>query len=137
MYSAQASGALRAVADAIERAAATGGNDTDVLYVGSSLAMDESAARYPPGPGAWHARIPLPWYTEAAHADVQSVRRPAQIDGQSPPVVITTVKVRAAVAKRLGRSYTGRRYLLDDVGDRTVVVFRRRDLFSRVRQRSD
>ncbi|WP_232687112.1 flippase activity-associated protein Agl23 [Halobacterium zhouii] len=125
IYYAQAPGELRQVVNDIERATATGGDDVDVLYVGDRLAMNESRVDYPPGTGAWHARIPLPWYTEALGADVDSVPRVDGVGNETPPVVITQPALRDNVAERLGDAYTSKTYPLDDIGDRVVVVFTR------------
>lgn len=75
--------------------------------------------------GAWHARMPLPWYTEAAGADVASVADVGNLPADPPPVVVTTLAARNATGDRLGDGYRSERYRLDDVGDREVVVFRR------------
>ncbi|MFB6094231.1 MAG: flippase activity-associated protein Agl23 [Halanaeroarchaeum sp.] len=127
VYYAQAPASLDRVVGAVNEASASGGTDTDVLYVGPSLAMDESAVAYPPATGAWHARMPLPWYTEAAGADVASVPEPASVGPTPPPVVVTTPALRAETASRLGATYESRTYARDDVGDRIVVVFTRGD----------
>jgi uncharacterized protein (TIGR03663 family) len=125
VYGAQAPNALREPVRAI-RAAAADGSGPDVLYVGRSLAMNESAAERPPPPGAWYARMPLPWYTEAAGAEVASVNTSEGLaDVEPPPVVITTVARYEAVGERLDRRYSRTLYPLDGIGDRTVVVFTR------------
>ncbi|GAA0649368.1 TIGR03663 family protein [Salarchaeum japonicum] len=127
VYYAQAPDDLRAVVDDIDRAASTGGGETDVLYVGERLAMNETRVDYPPATGAWHARMPLPWYTEALGADVTSVERPGAVGNNTPPVVITTPALKPTVAQKLGDAYTSRTHALDDIGDRIVVVFTRAD----------
>jgi uncharacterized protein (TIGR03663 family) len=124
VYYAQAPDELREPVEAIQAAAATGGGDLDVLYVGESVAMDESEDDYPPPPGAWFERLPLPWYTEAAGADVASVADPAAIENP-PPVVVTTEADYRAVEHQLGEGYTRELHALDGIGDRTVVVFTR------------
>ena len=124
VYYAQPPDNLREPVTAIQRAAATGGGDVDVLYVGEALAMDEAGADLPPPPGAWFRRLPLPWYTEAAGADVASVADPTAVE-DPPPVVITTEADYQAVQRRLGDGYTRQLHSLDGVGDRTVVVFTR------------
>lgn len=123
VYYAQAPEELQTVITAIDHAAATGGNDTDVLYVGRSLVLNESSLTAPPATAAWFRRIPLPWYTETIGADVTSVAVADDIGSEPPPVVITTVANRSAVAQKLGQSYTAKRYRLDEIGDRTLVVF--------------
>ncbi|MHB9288788.1 flippase activity-associated protein Agl23 [Halobacteriales archaeon Cl-PHB] len=125
VYYAQAPGDLRTVVDAIDRAAATGGDDVDVLYVGETLAMDESAVAHPPATGAWHARMPLPWYTEALDADVDSVVNPATIGDSPPPVVVAQPDTSAQVQTALPGSYEGELYALDDHGARRLVVYTR------------
>jgi len=125
VYYAQAPGELREAVNEIDRATATGGNDVDVLYVGERLAMNESRVEYPPGTGAWHARIPLPWYTEVLGADVASTARAEEIENTTSPIVITNPELEDTVAESLGNTYTSRTYALDDAGDRVVVVFTR------------
>lgn len=58
----------------------------DVLYVGEAVATDEAALARPPPTGTSFRRFPLPWYTEAAGADVASVPAPANLTGAAPPV---------------------------------------------------
>lgn len=122
IYYAQPPAELRDVVNDIDRGSATGDGDTDVLYVGAKLAMNESSVKYPPATGAWHARMPLPWYTEALDADVTSVAQVSNIS-DPPPVVITTPGRQDDVAVALGDAYTNTTVPLDDAGDRVVVVF--------------
>lgn len=121
VHYAQAPADLRAVVVTIETAA-DGGPDVDVLYVGASLAMNESAVEHPPATGALHAQNP-PCYTEATGADVTSVENGSEIGDHPPSVVITTPAESTAVNESLGSAYTGTAYRLDDVGDRRIVVF--------------
>jgi uncharacterized protein (TIGR03663 family) len=125
IYYAQPPGDLQRGIAAIRDAAASGGDDLDLLYVGAPLAGNESAIDRPPETGAWYARQPLPWYAESAGADVQSVEI-ADAIGDAPPVVVTSPDGRDAVADALGSEYESWRQPLDDVGDRTVVFFVRR-----------
>jgi uncharacterized protein (TIGR03663 family) len=125
VYYAQPPGDLRQGVRAIADAAAAGGDDVDVLYVGAALAPPPGVAEDDiGGSGAWHARMPLPWYTEALGADTASVASPADVR-DPPPVVVAQPSVADAVAARLS-GYERRRQPLDDVGDRTVVFFVRR-----------
>ncbi|MEF8887341.1 MAG: flippase activity-associated protein Agl23 [Haloarculaceae archaeon] len=124
VYYAQAPNELREPVTAIQRATATGGGDVDVLYVGEALAMDEAGDDLPPPPGEWFRRLPLPWYTEAAGANVASVADPAAVE-DPPPVVITTEAEYQTVERQLGDGYTRQLHSFDGVGDRTVVVFTR------------
>jgi len=128
IYYAQPPGSLRIGIDAIDEAAATGGDDVDVLYVGRGLAADPGEDEHPTQleTSAWFARMPLPWYTLALDADVESALSAADIE-DPPPVVITSPDHREAVAERLGDEYTAREQPLDDVGDRTVVFFVREE----------
>lgn len=122
IYYAQAPAELRDVVNDINHTSATG--DTDVLYVGDKLAMNESMVKYPPATGEWHARMPLPWYTEALDADVASGDRASSIGNDPPPVVITTSANKDEVAAALGDGYAKKKTVsLDDIGDRVVVVF--------------
>jgi uncharacterized protein (TIGR03663 family) len=123
VYYAQAPDNLSAVTGAIDRAASDAGNGTDVLFVDDPLAGDE-AEMDDHETGAWYARMPLPWYTEAAGADVESVRGAWAMEGATPPVVITTVDAHDRVERRLSGNYTATYHPLDDVADRVVVVFR-------------
>ncbi|MDL0127203.1 MULTISPECIES: flippase activity-associated protein Agl23 [Halobacterium] len=123
IYYAQAPADLRTVVTDIERAAASGGSDTDVLYAGAPLAMTESRVDRPPATGAWHARMPLPWYTESLDADVASVDDPTAVGDTPPPVVITTPALESQVGAAIGAGYERETHALDDIGDRTVVVF--------------
>ncbi len=123
VYYAQAPGDLREVVEAIDGAADGGGSDTDVLYVGESLAMNESAVAYPPATGAWHARLPLPWYTESLDADVASVANVSGVGDSPPPVVITNQRHSAQVQQALGDAYSGAMYRLDDNGARRIFVY--------------
>jgi uncharacterized protein (TIGR03663 family) len=123
VYYAQPPGELRAVTGAIRRAAATPG-EPDVLYVGEPLAAEEAALSRPPPTGAFFERIPLPWYTETAGAEVDSVETVAGLSRYDrPAVVVTTESFREPVARRLPETYTARRYPLDDYGSRHLVVF--------------
>ena len=121
VYYAQPPASLRRGTDAIAAAAASGGDDLDVLYVGDALAGDESAMDRPPETGAWYARMPLPWYTEATGADVESVRQASEIRGR-PPVVVATPDAASQVAEELP-TYRSFDQPLDDAGDRSVVFF--------------
>lgn len=123
IYYAQAPAELRDVVNDINHTSATGEGDTDVLYVGDKLAMNESMVKYPPATGAWHARMPLPWYTEAIDADEASVDRASSIGNDPPSVVITTPANKDEVAAALGDGYAKTTVSLDDIGDRVVVVF--------------
>ncbi|MFB6163494.1 MAG: flippase activity-associated protein Agl23 [Halococcoides sp.] len=123
VYYAQPPGELRSVTDAIERSADRTTAGPDVLFVGGSLEMEESRVDVPPATGAWHARMPLPWYTEGSNADLASVSSPSQIGSSPPPIVIVEPGLRDSVADRLGRSYVGTHHDLDTAGDRSVVVF--------------
>lgn len=123
VYYAQPPGDLRRVTEAIRRAAATEGGP-DVLYVGDTLAAEESTMARPPPDGAFFARMPLPWYTEAYGAEVESVSTAVGVStDERPSVIVTTDDDRRPVARRLPDDYTARRYPLDDFGSRHVVVF--------------
>lgn len=130
VYYAQPPGELRDPIHTIFRAAATGGSDVDILYVGNPLTdstppPDQIAPstpynyRYP----LIHGRIPLPWYTELADADLADVPGAADIGANPPPIVITTPTRRELVRDQLGAAYEGTYYPLDDIGDRAIVVF--------------
>lgn len=123
VYYAQAPGELREVTNAIETTATDDDPGVDVLYVGESLAIDEAAGQYPPATEAWHARMPLPWYTEATNATVASATSPAEIGDAPPPVVIASFVEHDRVADELDDTYQGKVYHLDDRGHRLVVVF--------------
>lgn len=125
VYLSQPPSQLQSGIDAIERAAARGGNDTDVLYVGDQLVMDESAGERPPAPGPYFARIPLSWYAEQHDAGVDSVSSlaDAEINSDSPPAVLTTPGNCAAVNQQLPDGYVPELQLLDDRGDRKLVIF--------------
>lgn len=124
VYYAQAPNDLRVPVTAVQRAAATGGSDVDILYVGEALAMDEAGDDLPPPPGEWFRRLPLPWYTEAAGANVASVADPTAVE-DPPPVVITTEAHYRTVERQLGDGYARQLHSLDGIGSRTVVVFTR------------
>jgi len=115
---------LRPAAAAME-AAITGNEGTDVLYVGTELAVeDESTLDRPPVPAsaqeAFAARLPLSWYVERADAQTASVGDPAAVPDPAPPVVVTTPQHRRAVADRL----SAQRYEINlGLADRRLVVF--------------
>ncbi|MFB6253276.1 MAG: flippase activity-associated protein Agl23 [Halobacteriaceae archaeon] len=120
---------IRAIATSVKTSQSNGNRqDVDVLFVGESLAMDESKVQYPPAIGGWFARMPLPWYTEMLHANTKSILSPTEIGKNPPPVIITKQPYRNAIANKLGNEYTSQRYFLDDAGDRTIVVFIRKGL---------
>lgn len=130
VYYAQPPGELQQPIQQIFRAADTGDDDIDVLYVGGRLRdpsppadeIDPSTPynfRYP----LIYSRIPFPWYTELANADLADVASAAEIGADPPPIVITTPGRRSAVADALESEYEGTRYSLDDIGDRVLVVF--------------
>ncbi|AWB27360.1 flippase activity-associated protein Agl23 [Halococcoides cellulosivorans] len=123
VYYAQPPGELRTVTDAIDRVASADRAGPDVLFVGSSLQMDESRVDLPPATGAWHARMPLPWYTEQSNADLASVRSVSAVGDTPPPIVITTTSLQNDLRGRLGEDYRGTHHDLDEAGDRSVVVF--------------
>ncbi|MFB6120934.1 MAG: flippase activity-associated protein Agl23 [Halobacteriaceae archaeon] len=127
VYYAQAPGDLRQGVNAIADATATGGDDVDVLYVGPRLTPPAHLSEETiGGSGTWHARMPIPWYTEALDADVASTASPQNVTAaDAPPVVIAQPGVADAVANRLP-TYDRRRQPLDDVADRTVVFFVKR-----------
>lgn len=130
VYYAQPPAEIRGSVAAIARAAATGGDDLDVLYVGAPLTDPTPPVAELPADTPYDeryplvlSRVPFPWYTELFDADVADVGSAAGIDGPPPPVVVTTPGRRGAVADRLGPAYEATRQPLDDIGDRTVVVF--------------
>lgn len=130
VYYAQPPATLREPIQEIYAAAATGGADTDVLYVGRPLTNPFRPPDQLPPDTSWHlhrplilGRIPLPWYTATAGADVADVDDASDIGAAPPPIVITTPRRREAVAGALGASYTGTLYWLDGRGDRKIVVF--------------
>ncbi|MFB6111510.1 MAG: flippase activity-associated protein Agl23 [Halobacteriaceae archaeon] len=130
IYYAQPPAELRTPIDAIYGAADPGRDGPDVLYVGDPLTNPFPPPSELPATASWHletplilGRIPFPWYTQAAGAEVKDVATAAGIGPSPPPVVIATPDRRDAVAATLGTSYEGTRYELDDIGDRVVVVF--------------
>ncbi|PSP77721.1 TIGR03663 family protein [Halobacteriales archaeon QS_1_68_20] len=73
----------------------------DVVYYGQRYYLaNESATEYPPAAdrynetGGWFKRLPLPWYTEAAGAEVASARAPAGLEAAlaDDPAVIVAQK---------------------------------------------
>ncbi len=123
VYYAQAPAEIANVRAAIRQAAATP-DEPDVVYVGRSLAAEEEGLSRPPPPGAFYARNPFPWYTEAHGATVESHASPSGLaDVSRPAVVVTTEEHRDSVADRLPDDYAVQQYPLDDRGDRSVVVF--------------
>jgi uncharacterized protein (TIGR03663 family) len=130
VYYAQPPATLREPIRQIYRVAADGGDDTDVLYVGRPLTSPYAPADTLPADASWHlhrplvlGRIPLPWYTATAGADVADVDGAAAIGEDPPPIVVTTPARRDGVAHALGPAYTGTLYWLDGRGDRKIVVF--------------
>lgn len=130
IYYAQPPSELRDPIDRIYRVARTSGDRTDVLYVGDPLTNPFPPPEELPAGAEWHrytplilGRMPLPWYTTAAGADVADVGSADAIGADPPPVVITSPARRAAVTDALGSEYRGTLYKLDDIGDRRVVVF--------------
>ncbi|MFB6164318.1 MAG: flippase activity-associated protein Agl23 [Haloarculaceae archaeon] len=113
----------------------------DVLYVGRLAVANESANDDFAAAPNWYHRLPLPWYTEAAGLDVASVREPAGIGADPPPVVIAPVGRREAVAARLSgyRAHRESLFLWDrnrtlsalwvrhELTARSVVIFIARD----------
>lgn len=130
VYYAQPPATLKEPIREIYDVAATGGEDIDVLYVGRPLTNPFRPPDQLPPDTSWHlhrplilARIPLPWYTATAGADVADVADASDIDDTPAPIVITTPLRREAVARALGPAYTGTLYWLDGRGDRKIVVF--------------
>lgn len=82
------------------------GADARVVYVGERYYLhDDSVADQPPitpesAREAWGERLPLPWYTERAGAETDSVTRPADLSGE-PAVVIADPAHETELAGRL------------------------------------
>ncbi|PSP55164.1 TIGR03663 family protein [Halobacteriales archaeon QS_1_67_19] len=74
----------------------------DVLYYGSDFYVaDESRNDRWDAGGGWYDRLPLPWYTEKAGAEVASTTDLGAVESDPPPVVIARAEDSDAVSERL------------------------------------
>ncbi|WP_135829102.1 flippase activity-associated protein Agl23 [Halorussus halobius] len=85
------------------QAASEANDGIDVLYYGSDFYVaDESDADDWSAPGGWYDRLPIPWYTELAGAEVDSTTDLGVVGSDSPPVVVARAEDAEAVGQRLG-----------------------------------
>jgi uncharacterized protein (TIGR03663 family) len=83
---AQPSSDLRAAVTAMRDR--TGGSPPHVLVYGASLVDGDESAERTPACLSWFDALPLPWYFEAADADVTCAAAPADLPAEYPPVVV-------------------------------------------------
>jgi uncharacterized protein (TIGR03663 family) len=74
----------------------------DVLYYGSDffVANETENERWAAG-GGWYDRLPIPWYTELADAEVRSTVDANEVGSDPPPVVIARAEDNETVSNRL------------------------------------
>jgi uncharacterized protein (TIGR03663 family) len=74
----------------------------DVLYYGTDFYVaDESTNDRWAAGGGWYDRLPIPWYTELADAEVDSTTDLGVVESDPPPVVITRAEDSDEVSNRL------------------------------------
>ncbi len=131
---AQPSGDMRPGLAAMDEAVE--GDGVDVVYYGQRYYLaNESAVEYPPAAdpnnetGGWFSRLPLPWYTEAAGAEVASARAPAGLEAalaEDPAVIVAQRGYEHDVRQLVDgdvRTYEyDLRASVDGPDDRTTVV---------------
>ena len=114
------------------RTVARANEGTDVLYYGFIndqskyvfYVPDEGDNEQIPAGSGWYNRLPLPWYTELADANVQSTKDVADLEGDTPPVVITRTKKAENVSVYLD-GYARYDHELTVVGSETTVFIDR------------
>ncbi|WP_458206204.1 flippase activity-associated protein Agl23 [Haladaptatus sp. NG-SE-30] len=82
---------------------------TDVLYYGFINEQSDYIFFVPnegdndrwPAASGWYNRLPLPWYTEMADANVDSTLKSETVGERQPPVVITRTKKKSEVEPHL------------------------------------
>jgi hypothetical protein len=79
------------------------GPGTDVLVYGSVLVDGDGTAARRPACVKWFDALPLPWYTEAAEADVACATGPGDVPADPPPVVVAD----ASAVSDLGDRFAG------------------------------
>jgi uncharacterized protein (TIGR03663 family) len=99
---AQPSAELRAAVAAMD-ARVDEGPGTDVLVYGSVLVDGDGTAARRPACVKWFDALPLPWYTEAAEADVACATGPGDVPADPPPVVVAD----ASAVSDLGDRFAG------------------------------
>ena len=118
---------IRPTLDSV-RTVARANEGVDVLYYGFIndqskyvfYVPDEGDNEQIPAGSGWYNRLPLPWYTELADANVQSTKDVADLEGDTPPVVITRTKKADNVSIYLDR-YARSDHELTVVGSETTV----------------
>ncbi len=108
---------------------------TDVLYYGHVnengdyifYVRDEGDNDRIPAASGWYNRLPLPWYTELADAEVESTMDQQDLEGDLPPVVITRSSKRDLVSARL-EGYRAYDEELTLWGSETTVFIEKRAL---------
>jgi len=122
---------LKATMDDVADIAATN-EGADVLFYGTRagsatqfhVADESSLDQPPPGGPSWHSRLPLPWYLEAADANVTSSSPdtpPAEALADAPPVVIAHDDAREEIDAELD-GYEAREHRFKLWGE-DIVVF--------------
>ncbi|WP_435152875.1 flippase activity-associated protein Agl23 [Haladaptatus sp. DFWS20] len=105
---------------------------TDVLYYGyvneqSSYIFyvpDESDNDYWKPANGWYNRLPLPWYTELADANVDSTMQNETLENRKPPVVISRTEKQPDLDKHLP-GYVAYDHELTLYGSETTVYIKK------------
>lgn len=105
---------------------------TDVLYYGyvneqSSYIFyvpDETDNDYWKPASGWYNRLPLPWYTELADANVDSTMQNETLQNRKPPVVISRTEKRPDLDQHL-RGYVAYDHELTLYGSETTVYIKK------------